>query len=51
MERQRLEALLKEDRLTVIKILVMNGYTARIITVKEDGKKKTYIEYWEEKQL
>ena len=49
MNRYRLEVQLKEDRLTVIKILVMNGYTARIITAVENGKKKTYIEYWEEK--
>ena len=49
MERHRLEVQLKEDRMTVVKILALNGYCTRIITVPVDGKKKTFIEYWEEK--
>lgn len=49
MQRNRLEVQLREDRMTVVKILALNGYCTRIITTTVDGKKKTYIEYWEEK--
>ncbi len=49
MKRHRLEVQLREDRLTVVKILAINSYCTKIITVTENGKKKTYIEYWEEK--
>lgn len=49
MERNRLEVSKIEDRLTLVKILVVNGYTARIVTEKTDGKKITFIEYWKEK--
>ena len=48
LERSRLEVSKVEDRLTLVKILVLNGYTARIVTDKVDGKKVTFIEYWKE---
>ena len=49
MERNRLEVSKIEDRLTLVKILVLNGYSAMIVTEKTDGKKVTFIEYWKEK--
>lgn len=48
MERYKLEAAKVEDRLTLIKILVVNGYTARIVIEKVNNKKVTYVEYWRE---
>ncbi len=48
MERKRLEVKLLEDRNAVVKVLVSNGYTVRIVSEKADGKKTTFIEYWRE---
>lgn len=48
MNRQRLEVAKVDDRLTVVKILAVNGYSTRIVTDKSDGKKVTYVEYWKE---
>ena len=37
------------DRETVARVLVMNGYTVRVRTVKEDGKKAVkMLEYRED---
>lgn len=52
VERQRLEATQKEDRLTLVKILALNGYCTKLVTVKgtrAEGTKTTYyVEYWKE---
>lgn len=48
MNRQRLEVAKVDDRLTVIKILAINGYVTQIVTEKNEGKKVTYVEYWKE---
>lgn len=48
MGRQRLNVAKVEDRLAVIKVLAVNGYCTKIVTDKKDGKKVTFIEYWEE---
>lgn len=39
MNRQRLEVAKVDDRLTVVKILAINGYSTRILTEKTEGKK------------
>ena len=49
MDRQRLEISKVQDRELVLKILAMNGYCVKIVTDKKDGKKATFVEYWEEK--
>ena len=49
MERSRLKGTKVEDRITLVKILCENGYTVRIVQGRSpEGKKQTYIEYWEE---
>lgn len=48
MERKRLKVVKVDDRVALVKILSENGYTVRIITDRADGKKQTYVEYWEE---
>lgn len=49
MERNRLKVTKVEDRVTFVKILCENGYTVRIVQGRSpEGKKQTYIEYWEE---
>ena len=48
MERQRLKVTKVEDRAALVRILSENGYTVRIVTDRADGKKQTYVEYWEE---
>lgn len=48
MERNRLAVVKIEDRVTIIKILAVNGYTTRIVEDKSSGKKITYVEYWRE---
>lgn len=48
MERQRLEVLKLEDRYTLVRILASNGYSVRIVDAKVDGKKKVFVEYWQE---
>lgn len=48
MERNRLEVVKVDDRLTIIKILATNGYTTRIVEDRSSGKKITYVEYWRE---
>lgn len=50
MERNRLKVTKVEDRITLVKILCENGYTVRIVTDRSEGKKQTYIEYWEEEE-
>lgn len=50
MDRLQIEIKNVEDRLTVAKILISNGYTARIVAVKKPNRsqKTTVIEYWKE---
>ena len=44
---EQLEIKGNEDKLEVAKILVANGYTVRIATVKEDGKKAVSVLQYE----
>lgn len=50
MDRQRLSARLIEDRNALVRILVTNGYSVRIVTDKVEGKKETFVEYWKEEK-
>lgn len=44
---ERLEIKSNEDKLTVAKILVANGYTVRIVTFRDDGKKAISVLQYE----
>ena len=49
MERLKIKGV--EDKLLVAKILIANGYTCNIVTVKEPGKKSiSVLQYEENKQ-
>lgn len=53
MKREQITISNEQDRLEVIKILVKNGYCARIARVKATptGKAmKTVVEYWREEE-
>lgn len=50
MDKQRLEVRLIDDRNALVRILVNNGYTVRILADKSDGKKATFVEYWKEEK-
>lgn len=44
---ERLEIKSNEEKPTVAKILVANGYTVRIATVREEGKKPVSVLQYE----
>ena len=50
MERQRLEIKGDADKLTVASILVANGYTVRMVSVRDDSKRAiNVLEFYKEK--
>lgn len=51
MKKQRIyirNSILKEEELTIAKLLIKCGYTVRLGTDKSTGKPLKFIEYWEE---
>ena len=50
-DRKLIEIKVMEDRLTIARILIANGYTVRLVPIKSGGGQKatTYIEYYKEK--
>ena len=51
-EWNRIRLKMDSDRETVARVLVMNGYTVRVRTVKEEGKKAVkMLEYRDESRI
>ncbi len=45
--KQRIEVKGVDDRLTIARILIANGYTVRLVTVKGNGQRATtFLEFW-----